>query len=92
MENMQVYLASANSRFLVGFAGRGLFDGFGTRWTCCRASRRGALVVTESGILARADVALMRANGVHAFLAGEAFVRADDPGVELERMFEAPAA
>ncbi len=45
------------------------------------------LVVTESGILARADVELMRANGVHAFLAGEAFMRARDPGVELERMF-----
>ena len=45
------------------------------------------LVVTESGILRREDVALMRANGVHAFLAGEAFMRARDPGVELERMF-----
>ena len=45
------------------------------------------LVVTESGILARADVELMRANGVHAFLAGEAFMRAHDPGVELQRMF-----
>jgi indole-3-glycerol phosphate synthase len=52
----------------------------------------GRLVVTESGILARADVDLMRANGVQAFLAGEAFMRAADPGVELERMFAAPAA
>jgi len=50
----------------------------------------GRLVVTESGIRARADVELMRANGVHAFLAGEAFMRAADPGVELERMFMAP--
>jgi indole-3-glycerol phosphate synthase len=49
----------------------------------------GRLVVTESGILARADVALMRAHGVHAFLAGEAFMRAGDPGLELERMFRA---
>jgi len=49
----------------------------------------GRLVVTESGILARADVALMRAHGVHAFLAGEAFMRAGDPGMELERMFAA---
>jgi len=48
------------------------------------------LVVTESGIRARADVALMRAHGVHAFLAGEAFMRAADPGVELESMFAAP--
>jgi len=47
----------------------------------------GRLVVTESGILAREDVTLMRENGVHAFLAGEAFMRAADPGVELERMF-----
>jgi indole-3-glycerol phosphate synthase len=47
----------------------------------------GRLVVTESGIRARADVELMRENGVHAFLAGEAFMRAADPGLELERMF-----
>jgi indole-3-glycerol phosphate synthase len=44
-------------------------------------------VVTESGIVARADVELMRAHGVHAFLAGEAFMRAPDPGIALERMF-----
>ena len=49
----------------------------------------GRLVVTESGILARADVALMRAHGVQAFLAGEVFMRAADPGAELERMFGA---
>jgi len=47
----------------------------------------GRLVVTESGILKPEDVSLMRAHGVHAFLAGEAFMRAADPGVELERMF-----
>jgi indole-3-glycerol phosphate synthase len=47
----------------------------------------GRLVVTESGMLARADVELMRANGVHAFLAGEAFMRAANPGAELQRMF-----
>ncbi|MBL8302866.1 MAG: indole-3-glycerol phosphate synthase TrpC [Ideonella sp.] len=41
------------------------------------------LLVTESGILAPADVARMRAAGVHAFLVGEAFMRADDPGVAL---------
>ena len=45
------------------------------------------LVVTESGILAREDVALMRDNGVNAFLVGEAFMRADDPGEELARLF-----
>ena len=45
------------------------------------------IVVTESGILAPADVALMRANGVHAFLVGEAFMRAPSPGAELARLF-----
>jgi len=45
------------------------------------------LLVTESGILAPADVRLMRSNGVHAFLVGEAFMRADDPGAALAAMF-----
>jgi indole-3-glycerol phosphate synthase len=45
------------------------------------------LVITESGIRAPADVALMRANGVHAFLVGEAFMRAAEPGIELARIF-----
>ena len=48
------------------------------------------LLVTESGILAQADVATMRAAGVHAFLVGEAFMRAPDPGVALEALFGAP--
>jgi indole-3-glycerol phosphate synthase len=45
------------------------------------------LLVTESGILGRADVARMRAVGVQAFLVGEAFMRADDPGAALAAMF-----
>jgi len=45
------------------------------------------LLVTESGIHTPADVARMRGNGVHAFLVGEAFMRADDPGSELRRLF-----
>ncbi|MGN6317664.1 indole-3-glycerol phosphate synthase TrpC [Trinickia sp.] len=45
------------------------------------------IVVTESGILSRADVERMRANGVHTFLVGEAFMRADDPGAALSHMF-----
>ncbi|WP_407294847.1 indole-3-glycerol phosphate synthase TrpC [Stutzerimonas zhaodongensis] len=45
------------------------------------------LVVTESGILHRADVELMEINQVYAFLVGEAFMRADEPGVELQRLF-----
>jgi len=47
----------------------------------------GRLLVTESGILAPEDVARMRGYGVHAFLVGEAFMRADDPGAELQRLF-----
>jgi indole-3-glycerol phosphate synthase len=45
------------------------------------------IVVTESGILAPADVALMRAHGIHAFLVGEAFMRAPSPGAELASLF-----
>ncbi|HQR04353.1 MAG: indole-3-glycerol phosphate synthase TrpC [Proteobacteria bacterium] len=46
------------------------------------------IVVTESGILAPEDVALMRTHQVHAFLVGEAFMRAPDPGAELSRLFQ----
>jgi indole-3-glycerol phosphate synthase len=45
------------------------------------------LLVTESGILGRADVQRMRDAGVHAFLVGEAFMRAPDPGVALAELF-----
>ena len=45
------------------------------------------IVVTESGILKPEDVALMRQNKVEAFLVGEAFMRATEPGVELARVF-----
>ena len=45
------------------------------------------VVVTESGIATPADVARMRGRGVHAFLVGEAFMRAADPGTELARLF-----
>jgi indole-3-glycerol phosphate synthase len=50
----------------------------------------GRIVVTESGILGPADVARMRNEGVNAFLVGEAFMRAPDPGAELERLFAEP--
>ncbi len=45
------------------------------------------LLITESGILAREDVARMQAAGVHAFLVGEAFMRAPDPGLALADLF-----
>ena len=46
------------------------------------------LLVTESGILARADVQRMRDAGVGAFLVGEAFMRAPDPGAALQALFD----
>ena len=49
----------------------------------------GRIVVTESGIQAPADVARMRRHGVNAFLVGEAFMRAEDPGAELGNLFGA---
>jgi indole-3-glycerol phosphate synthase len=48
---------------------------------------RDRLAITESGILSKADVSRMRAAGVQAFLVGEAFMRASDPGAELEKLF-----
>jgi indole-3-glycerol phosphate synthase len=45
------------------------------------------IVVTESGIVTRAEVELLRDRGVHAFLVGEAFMRAASPGAELARLF-----
>ncbi|MBU6438044.1 MAG: indole-3-glycerol phosphate synthase TrpC [Betaproteobacteria bacterium] len=47
----------------------------------------GRLLVTESGILARADVQRMRDAGVHGFLVGEAFMRAAEPGAALRALF-----
>lgn len=47
----------------------------------------GRIVVTESGILAEADVERMRAHQVHSFLVGEAFMREPDPGAALRRLF-----
>lgn len=46
------------------------------------------LVVTESGILAPADVSAMRSHQVHAFLVGEAFMRAEEPGRALAEFFQ----
>jgi len=45
------------------------------------------LVVTESGIHTHADVNQMRENGVDAFLVGEAFMRAQEPGEKLKQLF-----
>ena len=45
------------------------------------------ILVTESGIQTKDDVQLMRDNGVNAFLVGEAFMRAENPGEKLAELF-----
>ena len=45
------------------------------------------IVITESGIHTPDDVKLMQSHGVYGFLVGEAFMRAQEPGVELTRLF-----
>ena len=50
------------------------------------------LLVTESGIATESDVRAMRERGVHCFLVGEAFMRAEDPGEALARLFPGVAA
>ncbi len=52
----------------------------------------GRLVVTESGIHTPADVRRMREHDVHAFLVGEAFMRADEPGEKLAELFGTQSA
>jgi indole-3-glycerol phosphate synthase len=63
-----------------------------TTWTLMNAIPAGRLIVTESGIHTPADVAAMRARGIHAFLVGEAFMRAPDPGVRLRELFDTTSA
>ena len=50
----------------------------------------GRSLITESGIATRGDVKRMRDAGVHGFLVGEAFMRADEPGVALDELFFQP--
>jgi indole-3-glycerol phosphate synthase len=50
----------------------------------------GRVVITESGIHVPADVARLRARGVNVFLVGEAFMKADDPGMKLQELFDIP--
>ena len=45
------------------------------------------IVITESGIASDSDITLMREHGVHAFLIGETFMRAPDPGAKLAELF-----
>jgi indole-3-glycerol phosphate synthase len=75
---------------LVGINNRNLhtFDtSLNTTLELLSAVPAGVQVVTESGIHTRSDVDKMRSYGVHTFLVGEAFMRAEDPGAQLRAMF-----
>ena len=54
-----------------------------------KAIPQGTTLITESGIHTRDDVAMMRSNGIHGFLIGEAFMREADPGEALTNLFQA---
>ena len=82
--------ALATSARLVGINNRNLrtFETtLDTTWNLRTRVPADCLLATESGIVARDDVARMRAADVHAFLIGETFMRAEDPGTELRRLF-----
>jgi len=59
-----------------------------TTWSLLPRIAPGKTVITESGIGGPADVEAMRTRGVNAFLVGEAFMRAPDPGAALARLFQ----
>ncbi len=71
---------------MIGINNRNLHDfsvSLDTTYDLLAAIPATTLVVSESGILAPAHIAAMRAHGVHSFLIGEAFMRAPDPGAAL---------
>ena len=75
---------------LVGVNNRNLktFEvGLQTTLTLQKDVPAGRLLITESGVSTRADVQLLRAAGVQAFLVGEAFMRVEDPGAGLASLF-----
>ena len=83
VRHMEGTLLGINNRNLRTFETR-----LETTLSLLAAVPEGRLVVTESGIHTREDVARMRAGGVHAFLVGEAFMRAPEPGERLRELFD----
>ena len=79
---LQTPLLGINNRDLRSFETR-----LETTLDLLRGIPKGRIVVTESGIGGREDVRRMRGNGIDAFLVGEAFMRAADPGAALKAMF-----
>ena len=75
---------------LIGINNRNLRDfhtSLDTTLDLIPAVPKDRLLITESGIANRADVQRMRDAGVHAFLVGETFMRADEPGEALAELF-----
>jgi indole-3-glycerol phosphate synthase len=79
---LQPRLVGINNRDLKTFATR-----LAVTWRLLERIPAAVRVVTESGIHTRADVLAMREHGVEAFLVGEAFMRATDPGAALQELF-----
>ena len=83
--------AQAVDPMLLGINNRDLrtFDvSLSTTEALLPAIRQGTTVVTESGIMSPSDVERMQRSGVNAFLVGEAFMRAADPGQALRELFD----
>ncbi len=78
-------LIGVNNRDLRNFEIR-----LATTWELAAAVPEDKLVITESGIRSRDDVQAMRERGVHAFLVGEALMRATSPGAALQALFGPP--
>jgi indole-3-glycerol phosphate synthase len=76
------YLVGVNNRNLRTFE-----TTLDTTFDLQKAFPEDRLLVTESGIHTRDDVVAMRHSGVHAFLVGEAFMKADEPGEKLAELF-----
>jgi indole-3-glycerol phosphate synthase len=90
-DSAELELALQLSSSLIGINNRNLHTfetRLGTTLQLLHRIPPARIVITESGILVPADVTLMRDHRVSAFLVGEAFMRADDPGAELGRLFE----
>jgi indole-3-glycerol phosphate synthase len=80
--SLQPTMIGINNRNLKTFETR-----LDVTWELLERIPPGVLVVTESGINSAEDVREMRRRGVHAFLVGEAFMRAPDPGAALAELF-----
>lgn len=88
-EELELALALPNK--LVGINNRNLHTfevTLDTTFSLLGSIPKDKIVVTESGILACTDVSRMRDSGVNAFLVGESFMRAEDPGVKLAEFFQ----